>query len=80
MIDKIVILGKYVIDEDVMKNWTTVFVSEKFLVEIISGFKLMNDQSILSFKRLFDYQVDIIYILQHIIDKLDINIYRLGYL
>ena len=62
-----------------MKNWSTVFVSEKYLLEIISGLKLMNDQSILSFKRLFDYQVNK---QKHIIDKLDtfIDINRLGYL
>ena len=60
-IDKIMSFGKYVMDENEIENSETVFVSEKYLVEIISGFKLMNDQSILSFKRMFDYQVYIIY-------------------
>ena len=78
MIDKVIVFDKYVIDEDKMKNWTTVFVSEKYLLEIISGLKLLNDQSILSFKRMFDYQV----YKKHIIDNPDtfIDFYRLGYL
>ena len=42
-----------------MKSCEIIFISEKYLVEIITGVKILKDNSIMSFKRLFDNEVSI---------------------
>ena len=45
-----------VVENDVPK-YDINFIGEKYLIEIISGVKVLKDSSYLSFKNLFDYQV-----------------------
>jgi hypothetical protein len=45
------------------KRGEFVFISEKYLVEIITGVKLAKDDSLMSFKRLFDSEVKLLIIL-----------------
>ena len=49
--------GKYLLDENVTKRGEIVFISEKYLVEIITGVKIAKDNSLMSFKRLFDTEI-----------------------
>ena len=45
---------KYLIDENATQTEEIVFVSEKYLVEIITEVKIDKNRSLMSFKRLFD--------------------------
>ena len=46
--------------EEALKDCEIIFISEKYLVEIITGVKILKDNSIMSFKRLFDNEVRIL--------------------
>ena len=51
------VFDKFLLEENVTQTEEIVFVSEKYLVEIITGVKIDKDKSLMSFKRLFDTKV-----------------------